>query len=135
MYDTMTKQVTAVHGNILELPAAPDTLFLQQVSNSKQEYGFRIEDRRHINDGAITHRGHLSGDGDVTGVIRASSEPAHLCRCCSAELRGHNHDHPVTNESVAYASYVQALQHNPKVRANGEVLALVSQEQRGCGPA
>ena len=29
--DTMTKQVTAVHGNILELLAAPDTLFLQQV--------------------------------------------------------------------------------------------------------
>ena len=39
-YDAITKQVTAVHGNILELLAAPDTLFLQQVSNAKQEYSF-----------------------------------------------------------------------------------------------
>ena len=105
-YDTMTKQVTAVHGNILELLAAPDTLFLQQVLNPKQEYGFRIEDRSDVDDGSITHRGYLSGDGHVTGIIRAAREPAHLCRCRSAELRGDHCDRPSTNELVACASYV-----------------------------
>src|ERR1700737_504363 len=34
-YDAIAKQVTAVHGNDLELLAAPDTQLLQQVANAK----------------------------------------------------------------------------------------------------
>src|SRR5215471_5429427 len=68
-YNATTQQVTAVHRNILELPAAPDTHLLQHIVNTKQEHGRRIEGRSNVDDGAVTRSGHYGGDSDVTSII------------------------------------------------------------------
>src|SRR5215472_11631065 len=94
-YNTATQQVTAVHRNVLELIAAPDTYLLQHIVNAKQEHRLGLEGRGNVDDGAVMRSSHYSGDSEVTGIICSARVPAHLgSRCLSAELHPDDGGYP-----------------------------------------